>query len=609
MSLDRLALNRIARSVKPEAGRSKEPSPAKSPAEWNEPAGRRGALAFVRHGAASWRGFRVLERGLLEGAWGLTREGHGQTLLVALHGPRAFVDQRVEAIEVKAIDPNRPYGLMRDVLRAVLAHPQARSAAAALPAELAPALKTPSETPEVDRGVWAAAVTGCFAKLSTPKPLLIVLEHIHRADANSLELLDTLARAVSSSRILLIITYRIDAPSDPQLDHMMRSLRDARLARSMVVAAPHADEARLLFQSAFGRSVRLETAATSIVNDEAALLTHGLTLVEMCRRAGRWSEAKTAAERVSVVGEAHHIPFVACSAEIAIGHLLADQGKWDESLERLERIQSVVESIKEDALIAWLYWGLARARWGTADRRRAFQMLRLAQAVAGRSADAALGAAIALCGVEWLADNRRARVSREWLDSIGQMVERPGGAFPEAAHATAQGAVALADGDAIAASGYFRAALRKWSELGNAYSVARAHLRLASALLARDDADGRREGREELGDAHATFTRLGAAGDVAAAEELGARHGVRPRARRSVASGSASPGGITPREREVLELLVRGLTNRQIAATLSITEKTAEGHVSNILAKLGVTSRGQAAGYAVANGLLEMIEA
>ena len=72
---------------------------------------------------------------------------------------------------------------------------------------------------------------------------------------------------------------------------------------------------------------------------------------------------------------------------------------------------------------------------------------------------------------------------------------------------------------------------------------------------------------------------------------------------------STSPGGITPREREVLELLVRGLTNRQIAATLSITEKTAEGHVSNILAKLGVASRGQAAGYAIANGLLEPAEA
>jgi DNA-binding NarL/FixJ family response regulator len=61
---------------------------------------------------------------------------------------------------------------------------------------------------------------------------------------------------------------------------------------------------------------------------------------------------------------------------------------------------------------------------------------------------------------------------------------------------------------------------------------------------------------------------------------------------------AASPFGLTGRELEVLELLTEGLTNRQIARRLFVTEKTAGVHVSNILAKLQVTNRGQAAAVA-----------
>jgi len=55
------------------------------------------------------------------------------------------------------------------------------------------------------------------------------------------------------------------------------------------------------------------------------------------------------------------------------------------------------------------------------------------------------------------------------------------------------------------------------------------------------------------------------------------------------------PAGLTPREREVIRLLSDGLSNAEIARTLYISEKTASVHVSNILRKLGVTSRLQAA--------------
>ena len=566
------------------------------------------ALAFVRHSTASWRGFRILERGVLEGALALTREQRGQTLFVGLGHLRSFEDRRIDAIEVRAADPNQSYGLMRELLRAAVVRPEARAALPMLSGELLTYVKFPALNPQADRSTWPAAIAEFLAALASHTPLMIVLDHAHRADAESLAALDALARRVSTTRILLIVTYRVDAAPNLNLDQVMRAVLDAQLARAMVIAPSYGDENRLLLEAAFGRSARPELAAASIGEDEAGLLLHGLTVVEACRRAGRWSDAKAAAERVIVAGEARRLPYAACSAAIAIGHLLADQGKWDESVERLERVQPAVEVMNEDALIAWLYFGLARARWGQSDRRRAFQMLRLAGTVAAHLPDAALAASIALCGIEWLADNRRVHAAREWLDSLAQMASQSDDPHVDAALAMANGVVALAEQDAIAATGFFRAALRQCSVLDDEYATACSRLRLASALLPREDADSRSEGRDELVEAHAAFTRLGATPGVNASEELGAAHGVRPRARRAPSSASASPGGITPREREVLGLLVRGLTNRQIASTLSITEKTAEGHVSNILAKLGVASRVQAAGYAMANGLLEVVE-
>jgi len=61
---------------------------------------------------------------------------------------------------------------------------------------------------------------------------------------------------------------------------------------------------------------------------------------------------------------------------------------------------------------------------------------------------------------------------------------------------------------------------------------------------------------------------------------------------------------LTPREREVLGLIGRGMANKVIARELSLSEKTVKAHVSSILAKLGVNDRTQAALYAVREGLL-----
>lgn len=67
----------------------------------------------------------------------------------------------------------------------------------------------------------------------------------------------------------------------------------------------------------------------------------------------------------------------------------------------------------------------------------------------------------------------------------------------------------------------------------------------------------------------------------------------------------ADPAGeLTEREREILGLVARGLSNKQIAAELVIAERTARTHVSNVLAKLGLASRTQAALWAVNTGLV-----
>lgn len=72
---------------------------------------------------------------------------------------------------------------------------------------------------------------------------------------------------------------------------------------------------------------------------------------------------------------------------------------------------------------------------------------------------------------------------------------------------------------------------------------------------------------------------------------------------RSVTEPAVDP--LTPREREVLGLIARGLSNRLIARELALSEKTVKAHVSAVLSKLGVADRTQAALWAVRHGLAE----
>jgi DNA-binding NarL/FixJ family response regulator len=69
-------------------------------------------------------------------------------------------------------------------------------------------------------------------------------------------------------------------------------------------------------------------------------------------------------------------------------------------------------------------------------------------------------------------------------------------------------------------------------------------------------------------------------------------------------AGQPLPGGLTEREGEVLSLVAAGRSNRDIAGSLAISEKTVARHLSNIFTKIGVGSRTEAAAYAFNHGLV-----
>jgi DNA-binding CsgD family transcriptional regulator/tetratricopeptide (TPR) repeat protein len=154
--------------------------------------------------------------------------------------------------------------------------------------------------------------------------------------------------------------------------------------------------------------------------------------------------------------------------------------------------------------------------------------------------------------------------------------------------------------------GAWDAAAQAWQAASEPYPEAIAWLRAAEAALAAGDRDG---AADRLRPAAKLAGRLGA-------EPVG--HEVALLARRARISlggpddAADRPGepdrlGLTAREFEVLRLVTAGRSNREIAGELFISAKTASVHVSNILAKLGVASRGEAAAEAHRLRLFEPI--
>jgi DNA-binding CsgD family transcriptional regulator len=176
-------------------------------------------------------------------------------------------------------------------------------------------------------------------------------------------------------------------------------------------------------------------------------------------------------------------------------------------------------------------------------------------------------------------DRDRARKSVDELEDVAASFAAPA---LRAMALQARGQVQLADGDAASAVGSLRQAWQIWKELDATWLVARTRALIGHACRALGDADG---AALEFRAAREAFEQLGAAPDI---ERLDATS-------RGTA-GHAYP--LSARELEVIRLVAAGKTNRTIAGQLAISEKTVARHLSNIFAKLGLSTRAAAAAWA-----------
>ena len=143
--------------------------------------------------------------------------------------------------------------------------------------------------------------------------------------------------------------------------------------------------------------------------------------------------------------------------------------------------------------------------------------------------------------------------------------------------------MAVAGEDHRGALASLRRAAQAWQQLDAPYEAARARSLVALACRELGDED---TATLELEGARAVFEELEAAPDLARVDEL------------ALTAPAGNPYGLTDRELEVLRHLSAGATNKAIAAELVLSVRTVDRHVSNIFAKLGVSSRAAATAYA-----------
>jgi DNA-binding NarL/FixJ family response regulator len=168
--------------------------------------------------------------------------------------------------------------------------------------------------------------------------------------------------------------------------------------------------------------------------------------------------------------------------------------------------------------------------------------------------------------------------------------------------AHALGEAAMLEGDAAAAAAQFKQALAVTAELDLPLERAEIELRAATALAG---AGQRAEAVELLVSAHRTARQLGARPLAARVAEQMAALGERVERRLGrMAAARAAHAGLSRRELEIARLVASGQTSREIAGNLSLSPRTVEMHVHNVLAKLDCRSRVDIARRAGELGLL-----
>jgi ATP/maltotriose-dependent transcriptional regulator MalT len=171
---------------------------------------------------------------------------------------------------------------------------------------------------------------------------------------------------------------------------------------------------------------------------------------------------------------------------------------------------------------------------------------------------------------------------------LTQLADGLGAPLLTAVAAHARGAVLLAEGDPRAALAALRGAWLAWQDLEVPYEAGRVRVLIGLACRELGDQDS---AEMELDAARWVFRQLTAAPDLARVEALSGK-------------AAAGVGGLTARELQVLRLVAAGQTNKAIAAELFVSERTVDRHMSNIYAKLGVSSRAAATAHAYQHGLI-----
>jgi DNA-binding CsgD family transcriptional regulator len=173
-------------------------------------------------------------------------------------------------------------------------------------------------------------------------------------------------------------------------------------------------------------------------------------------------------------------------------------------------------------------------------------------------------------------------------NELTQIADDSGAPMLRAAASHATGAVLMAAGDSRAALAALRRAWSAWQDLDAPYEAARTRVLIGLACRMHEDEES---ADMELDAAGWVFRQLGAAPDHARIEALSRRT-------------AATAGGLTARQVEILRLVASGMTNREIAATLIISDHTVRRHLQNIFAKLGVSSRAAATAFAIQHNLI-----
>jgi DNA-binding NarL/FixJ family response regulator len=296
--------------------------------------------------------------------------------------------------------------------------------------------------------------------------------------------------------------------------------------------------------------------------------------------AGRWAEAEAAlteAIRLWTLGKS----MLRSGALIRLADLRVLQGRVEEAEQLLDGFEHWPEAARAVA-------GVHLARGETA---RAADVLDRALGQMDASG-AGAGPLWAMLVDVHLADGALDRAEAA-LAQLAETASAHPGHYLRSAAALARGRICLASGTGDPRA-CLREALAGFARAQMPMELARARYELAAALVAESPDVAIAEAKA----AFDAFEKLNAARHVDAAaallRELGGPARTGPK-------GARGRGSLTRREQEVLELLGLGLSNPEISDRLFISRKTVEHHVGNVLAKLGLRSRAEAAAHAARN--------